>query len=86
LSRYPFFQDTHGSEDILVQLRELVRVAKEVRLSPYFLQQSQVANKFGPVILALQQESIGVEVTPLTVPGYEQAVRVKLWAHECSLG
>ncbi len=85
LSSAPFFKEEQTSDAILFQLRELLRVAKEVRIAPYILAQEHVMTKFGPLVLALQQDSIGVEVTPLDVDTFGQAVRLKLWAHECRL-
>ncbi|MCX7115876.1 MAG: hypothetical protein NTW08_08235 [Gammaproteobacteria bacterium] len=85
LSSAPFFKENQDSETILIQLRELVRVAKEVRLAPYTLAQTHVMEQVGPVMLALQQDNIGVEITPLQAATFGQAVRIKLWAQACRL-
>lgn len=83
LSIYPFFS-TQTSSDILTQLRELLRVAREVRLAPHQLDEEEVSNKLGPLMLTLQQEDVGVEVTPLNEQlGIKNGVMLRFWANAC---
>lgn len=84
LSSAPFFEH-QDSAKTLIQLQTLLHVAKEVRLSPYYFDQATIVEKLGPVMLALQQHNIGVEIVPLALPELDKAVRIKLWAQTCQL-
>jgi hypothetical protein len=84
ISTYPFFSMKESHDSSLQQLRELIRVAREVRLAPHLLEQEDVSKKLGPLMLVLQQEEVGVEVTPLSEKqGFAHAVMIKLWAQSC---
>lgn len=84
LSVYPFFRMESAIESVLAQLRALVRVAREVRIVPHQLEQEEVTEKLGPTMLTLQQDEVGVEVTPLGEQfSLKNAVMLRLWAHSC---
>lgn len=84
ISTHQFFNMKEAHEVILHQLKELLRVAREVRLAPHRLESEEVAKQLGPLMLALQQEEVGVEITPLNEEqGCKNAVMIKLWAQSC---
>lgn len=84
LSVYPFFRTQADRPLTLAQLRELTRVAKEVRLAPHQFEQVEVFNHLGPMMLILQKEEVGVEIMPLKAQyGLKNAVMLRLWAQSC---
>jgi hypothetical protein len=84
LSVYPFFRVQEDPAGMITQLRELIRVAREVRLAPHQLDQEGVSKTLGPLMLTLQQEDVGVEITPLSEQfGLKNAVMLRLWANAC---
>lgn len=84
LSTYPFFNSQESMPCILTQLKELIRVAREVRLAPHQLHDAEIEAKLGPLMLAFQQEEVGVEITPIAQEqGLKNAVMLRLWAQAC---
>lgn len=81
LSSYPFFSGENQVQTIVSEFKVLLAVAREIRLAPYELEQTQIAQKFGPVMLALQSDGVSIEVNALS----GQAVRLRLWANECKI-
>lgn len=70
----------------LLAIRELARVAKEVRLFPLIDRYGQTSPFLGPVLLGLQQEGYGVEVRNVDYklqPTGNAMLRV--WAQQCHL-
>ena len=67
-------------------IRELARVAKEVRIFPLIDRHGQLSPFLGPVLLGLQQEDYGVEVKEV---GYHLQTKgnamLRVWAQQCHL-
>lgn len=65
-------------------IRELARVAKEVRIAPLIDHQGALSPLVGPVLLGLQQDNYGVEVKDITLPvtAKKNAV-LRVWAKLC---
>lgn len=67
-------------------LKELARVAKEVRVFPLIDRDGQPSPFLGPVLLALQQEDYGVEVKSIPYRLQNQGnAMLKIWAIKCNL-
>ncbi|CDZ77467.1 hypothetical protein BN59_01750 [Legionella massiliensis] len=67
-------------------LKELARVAKEVRIFPLIDRHGQPSPFLGPVLLGLQQQNYGVEVRE--VPYHLQPTgnaMLRVWAHQCEV-
>lgn len=86
-SHYLFAELDNQDVDFHIQLiRELARVAKEVRIFPLIDRKGQPSSLLGPVLLALQEENYGVEVRESSYhlqPSGNAMLRV--WAQECKL-
>ncbi len=86
LCSHYLFADLDG-QDIdfhLKVIRELARVAKEVRIFPLIDRLGQPSPFLGPVLLGLQQENYGVEVREVSYhlePTGNAMLRV--WAQQC---
>lgn len=88
LSAHYFFADLDDQDvDFHLQIiKELARVAKEVRIFPLIDRHNQASPFLGPVLLDLQQNNFGVEVREVPYhlqPGGNAMLRV--WAQECRL-
>ncbi|KTD26135.1 SAM-dependent methyltransferase [Legionella lansingensis] len=88
LSSHYLFADLDDQDvDFHLQvIKELARVAKEVRIFPLIDRHHQPSPFLGPVLLGLQQENFGVEVKEVTYhlqPGGNAMLRV--WAQQCNL-
>ena len=88
LSSHYLFADLDDQDvDFHLQaIRELARVAKEVRIFPLIDRQGQPSPFLGPVLLGLQQEDYGVEVREVKYhlePKGNAMLRV--WAQQCQL-
>jgi len=70
----------------IAALKEMVRVAKEVRVFPLTDHSGQVSELIGPLILLLQEAGIGVEMreVPYQVLRNSNAV-LRLWAQSCEV-
>ena len=67
-------------------IRELARVAKEVRIFPLIDRHGQPSPFLGPVLLGLQEGNYGVEVKE--VPYHLQPkgnAMLRVWAQQCQL-
>lgn len=71
-------------EDIVQQLKELIRVSKQVRLVFSALDEAEVMRIWGPVMLALQAENVGVEMGSVQMAG-RSVIMLRLWAQQCAL-
>ncbi len=67
-------------------LRELARVAKEVRVYP-LESQGLISPMLGPVLLGLQHDNFGVEVRQVDhpLPSTGNAM-LRVWAQQCQVG
>lgn len=78
--------DKQSSESQLIIIRELARVAKEVRIFPLIDYLGNPSPLLGPVLLGLQQEGYGVEVRDVNYslqPAGHAMLRV--WSLSCEL-
>jgi hypothetical protein len=88
LSAHYLFADLDDQDvDFHLQvIKELARVAKEVRIFPLIDRHNQPSPFLGPVLLGLQQDNYGVEVREVPYhlqPGGNAMLRV--WAQECQI-
>lgn len=68
-------------------LKELARVAKEVRIFPLIDRHGGPSPFLGPVLLALQQENFGTEVRSVDYSLQSQGnAMLRIWAQTCPLG
>lgn len=76
-------------EDIAFHLqviRELARVAKEVRVFPLIDRDGTPSPALGPVLLGLQQANYGVEVRQIRLPAHaHDNAMLRVWALQCSM-
>ncbi|MBA4696444.1 MAG: hypothetical protein H2069_03515 [Legionella sp.] len=88
LSAYHFFVNPNiGDLDSYLNiLKELARVAKEVRLFPLVDCRGEPSPLLGPVLLGLQQQNYGIEVkeVPYNLQPNGNAM-LRLWAQQCPL-
>ncbi|KTD08652.1 hypothetical protein [Legionella jamestowniensis] len=78
--------DDQDVEFHLKVIKELARVAKEVRIFPLIDRHNQPSPFLGPVLLGLQQENFGAEVREVAYhlqPSGNAMLRV--WAQQCEL-
>lgn len=67
-------------------IRELARVAKEVRIFPLINRYGQPSPFLGPVLLGLQQEDYGVEVREVAYNLQPKGnAMLRVWAQQCQL-
>ncbi|MGQ3888792.1 hypothetical protein ACQUW5_07145 [Legionella sp. CNM-1927-20] len=67
-------------------IKELARVAKEVRIFPLINRFSQTSPLLGPVMLQLQQENYGLEVRSVSYNLQPKGnAMLRVWAQQCSL-
>lgn len=86
-SHYLFTDLDEQTTDFHLQvIRELARVAKEVRISPLINHEGKTSEFLGPVLLGLQQDNYGVEVRNVDTQS-EQNVNamLRVWAQQCML-
>ena len=88
LSSHYLFADL-DDQDIdfhLQAIRELARVAKEVRIFPIIDRYGQPSPFLGPVLLGLQQDDYGVEVREVTYSLQPKGnAMLRVWAQQCHL-
>lgn len=78
--------DNKDIEYYLQCIRELARVAKEVRIFPLVDRFNQLSPFIGPVLLGLQQDNYGAEVRE--VPYHLQPrgnAMLRVWAQQCAV-
>lgn len=67
-------------------IRELARVAKEVRIFPLIDREGQTSDFLGPVLLQLQQEGYGVEVREVDFHLHQpENAMLRVWAQKCDI-
>ena len=70
----------------LQQIRELARVAKEVRIYPLSNNHGLPSPLLGPVLLGLQQDNYGVEVRDVTTTLHPKGnAMLRVWAQQCQV-
>lgn len=88
LSSHYFFADL-DDQDVdfhLNVIRELARVAKEVRIFPLIDRHGQLSPFLGPVLLGLQQDGYGVEVREVSYHLQTKGnAMLRVWAQQCQL-
>ena len=84
LCPYSLFTDAQTVDALMVMIRELARVAKEVRIFPLSDAQGLPSPLLGPVLLGLNQDHYGVEVRDVTSsrPSKGNAM-LRVWAQQC---
>lgn len=67
-------------------IRELARVAKEVRIFPLMDREGKTSELLGPVLLQLQQEDYGVEIREVNYHLHqEENAMLRVWAQKCDV-
>lgn len=86
-SHYLFAHFDAQDVDFQLQaIRELARVAKEVRIFPLINRYGQPSPFLGPVLLGLQQEGYGVEVREVAYNLQPKGnAMLRVWAQQCQL-
>ena len=82
------FEDLYDQtvEFHLAVIRELARVAKEVRIFPLTDRHSNTSEFLGPVLLGLQQENYGVEVREVPFHFHHSGnAMLRVWAQHCMI-
>lgn len=75
-----------GMDYHLSAIREMARVAKEVRIFPLLDGDGEITPLLGPILLALQEENYGVKIkeVPFTLHKNGNAM-LHVWAQKCHL-
>jgi len=87
-SHYLFGDLDNQDLDFHIQMiRELARVAKEVRVFPLVDYNDHMSTLIGPLLLALQQQNYGVEVrsTRYHLQQAKGNAMLRVWAQECHI-
>ncbi|WP_133130285.1 class I SAM-dependent methyltransferase [Legionella yabuuchiae] len=88
LSSHYLFADL-DDQDVsfhLKVIKELARVAKEVRIFPLIDRDGQPSPFLGPVLLGLQQENYGTEVREVQYALQQQGnAMLRVWAQQCDV-
>ncbi|MFI4918140.1 MAG: hypothetical protein ACHP65_01130 [Legionellales bacterium] len=70
----------------LAVIRELARVAKEVRIFPLIDREGKTSEFLGSVLLGLQQENYGVEVREVAFHLHKSGnAMLRVWAQQCNI-
>ena len=78
--------DEQTVEFHLAVIRELARVAKEVRIFPLIDREGNTSEFLGPVLLGLQQENYGVEVREVVFHLHKTGnAMLRVWAQQCTV-
>ncbi|RUR18819.1 hypothetical protein ELY21_06245 [Legionella sp. km535] len=65
-------------------IRELARVAKEVRIFPLIDKEGKTSSFLGPVLLGLQQDNFGIEVREVAFHLQKSGnAMLRVWAQQC---
>jgi SAM-dependent methyltransferase len=79
------FEMMHIEEHIQI-IRELARVANEVRIFPVIDKLGQASPLLGPILLGLSQANYGVEVREVPYSLYTKGnVMLRVWAQACAV-
>lgn len=86
-SHYLFAELDDQSVDYHLQvIRELARVAREVRVFPLVDREGNTSTLLGPVLLGLQQYKLGVEVREVSFHLHKSGnAMLRVWAQKCDL-
>lgn len=88
LSSHYLFADLDNQtvESHLAVIRELARVAKEVRIFPLIDRLGKTSEFLNPVLLSLQQENYGVEVREVAFHLHKSGnAMLRVWAQKCDV-
>lgn len=88
LSSHYLFADpaTQSIEFHLETIRDLARVAKEVRIFPLIEREGAPSSLLGPVLLGLQQANFGAEVREVSCALYPEGnAMLRVWAQSCEV-
>jgi hypothetical protein len=88
LSSHYFFADLDRQDQDfhLAAIKELARVAKEVRIFPLADSNQESPPFLGPILLALQQENYGAEIKAVPYHLQKQGnALLRVWARECTI-
>lgn len=78
--------DDQNIEFHLQLIRELARVAKEVRIFPLIDREEKTSDCLGPVLLGLQHDNYGVEVREVPFHLHKSGnAMLRVWAQQCLL-
>ncbi|TAL64597.1 MAG: hypothetical protein EPN84_03145 [Legionella sp.] len=78
--------DEQNVEFHLQMIRELARVAKEVRIFPLIDREEKTSECLGPVLLGLQHDNYGVEVREVPFHLHQSGnAMLRVWAQQCVL-
>lgn len=78
------FSESPDSYFQLQMIKELIRVAGEVRIYPLLDRYAEQAASLGPVMVSLQQENFGVELREVDFELKKQGnALLRVWAREC---
>lgn len=86
LSSHYLFADLDDQtiEFHLAVIRELARVAKEVRIFPLIDREGNTSEFLGPILLGLQQDNYGVEVREVDFHLHQSGnAMLRVWAQQC---
>lgn len=87
VSHYLFAElDNQTIDSHLCVIRELARVAKEVRIFPLIDNEGKASDFLGPVLLGLQQDNYGVEVREVAFHLHKEGnAMLRVWAQQCAI-
>ena len=86
LCPYSLFTDGQTVDASMDIIRELARVAKEVRIFPLSDTHGLPSPLLGPVLLGLNQENYGVEVRDVTASRLLKGnAMLRVWAQQCQV-
>lgn len=88
LSSHYLFADLEDQtvDSHLNVIRELARVAKEVRIFPLIDREGKTSEFLGPVLLHLQQDAYGVEVRAVDYHLHQaENAMLRVWAQKCDV-
>ncbi len=85
-SHFLFSHSAINDEKIIIYIKELLRVAREVRIFPLSDMYGELSPLIGPVLLALQTEKCGVEIKQVPYEFIRGGnALLKIWATTCEI-
>lgn len=86
VSHYLFGLEEQDVEFHVELIKELARVAKDVRVFPLIDRYGHTSDLLGPVLLKLQQENYGTEVRDVAYPYQKNGnAMLRVWAQQCNV-
>lgn len=80
------YRDHFDLNDHITVIRELSRIADEIRIFPLIDSQGEISSLVGPILLALQQQQVGVEVREVPYQFQKKGnAMMRIWAQSCHL-